>query len=625
MTDEMLSLSLRISSDSGRSAAAPFYHLIPKDLNKNLEWRREMALAGGARGAMRRALYVMCTRDPLFFINTFCWLFEPRGENAGPCPFNTYEFQDRVILEICQSLGKTDIGIEKSRDMGMSWVMLTVFFWRWMFRKTQSFLIVSRNEDLVDKTGDTDTLFWKLDQLYEYLPGWLKPQRNRTRLNFQNIDNGSVINGASTTGNIGRGGRRTALLLDEYGAFPTDYGYAALSATQAVTDCRVFLSTPQGGAGAYYDVMHDPDLDLYKIRLHWSEHPHKKVGLYTSNNGKLEILDKQYKFPAGYKFICDDKLRSPWYDRECRRCPVPQHIAQELDIDYLGSSYLFFDRDMIRMVIKRDARPPYRIGELQWESDEVNPRGFADEKHGRFRLWCHPDARGLIPGDRKYVLGCDPSFGSVDEKGRGASNSVMVLADRETGEKIGEFAGTGIKPHQLAEYAVAICKWATDADGVGALLIWEGNGPGLPFANEVKRLGYRHVYYRGDETAFSVQRRTNPGWWSTHDSKRILLSEYQRAIATGEFVNRSEVALEECEYYVVLPDGRIEHLKATTTIDPTGARANHGDRVIADAVTWYAIKNVQLQPEAEEQQVPPSSFLARRLEREQQEKEHALW
>ena len=56
------------------------------------------------------------------------------------------------------------------------------------------------------------------------------PEHRRNKLKLINMENGSKIEGESTTDNIGRGGRRTSLLVDEFAAFDGG-GYDVLSAT----------------------------------------------------------------------------------------------------------------------------------------------------------------------------------------------------------------------------------------------------------------------------------------------------------------------------------------------------------------------------------------------------------
>ena len=82
---------------------------------------------------------------------------------------------------------------------------------------------------------------------------------------------------------------------------------------------------------------------MIKIIMDWKKHPERSRGTYTSDKKELEILDKDYVFPAGYDFVLDGKIRSPYYDSACKRPgATPQSVAQELDRDYGGSDYQIF-------------------------------------------------------------------------------------------------------------------------------------------------------------------------------------------------------------------------------------------------------------------------------------------
>jgi hypothetical protein len=267
----------------------------------------------------RSSLRKMCSEDLLFYINAFCWTYDPRLENPM-VPFLTYEFQDETLLDLNDAVGKRDICIKKSRDMGASWMLCALFEWRWHFKHGQSFLLVSRNEDYVDKPGNSKSLFWKIDYLIRNQPGWLLPRYTRTALRLTNEENGSAIDGESTTGDVARGDRRTAIGMDEFAAFDVDAGYKALASTRDATKSRIFNSTPDGVGNAFYDVAHSDAVK--QVVLHWTKHPVKAQGLYIGGDGKP---------------------KSPWYDAECKRCIHPQEIAQELDIDFQGSDFQFFD------------------------------------------------------------------------------------------------------------------------------------------------------------------------------------------------------------------------------------------------------------------------------------------
>ena len=573
----------------------PFYDLVPKDFFANLKFRREMIKLGVSDSLAAEELWIMCSRDPLFYINTFVWTYDPRKTPAA-LPFITYDYQDEAFVEVFRAIGSYDLLTKKSRDMGASWIYIIAPEYLWHFRELQSFLFVSRVQDLVDKTEDPDSLFWKVDFIHKNLPRFLLPGINRTKLHVYNIDNGSTIDGSSTTGDVARGGRRTAILLDEFAS--VDEGHAVLSATRDATRCRLFNSTPKGVGNAFYDMT---QTDIRILRFHWSQHPEKKPGLYSSKDSKLEIIDTDYKFADDYPFILDGKLRSPWYDNECKRAAHPMEIAQELDIDFLGSNYQFFVPAVIEKLQKETVRPPYLKGEIEYDADTLEPLGFTDTEEGRLNLWVTIDAAGKLPAGIDAVLAVDIAAGT------GASNSVISIGNRKTSEKVAEFASPYITPHDLAKTAVALAKWFNDG-----LLIWDAGGHGRIFGNCVIDAGYRKIYYRQNEQSLSRKVSDVPGYFFTKDNKRTTIGEYREALDSGKFINRSYQALREClEYVYVRSSSSIEHSKCANTIDPTGARDNHGDRVIADALLYKGMKMFSV-VEEEEIQVPQNCFLARR-------------
>ena len=75
---------------------------------------------------------------------------------------------------------------------------------------------------------------------------------------------------------------------------------------------------------------------------------------------------KRVQFPDAYPFILDKKLRSPWYDNEYKRCASPSEVGQELDIDFLGSDYQFFDSGTIDKLILGYCRDPDLVGDLEF-------------------------------------------------------------------------------------------------------------------------------------------------------------------------------------------------------------------------------------------------------------------
>jgi hypothetical protein len=568
-----------------------------------------------------------CSRDPLFFINGFGYTDDPRAEPFTKLPFILYPFQEEAILDLIRSFNNNDILIEKSRDMGASWICLSALYWAWRFRKGLKLLMVSRTEDYVDKAGNPKALFWKFDYLQNNSPIWLQPKgfkksQHRRLLHAENPENGSVIDGESTTGDVARGDRRTVVLLDEFAA--VEQGHRVLASTRDATRCRIFNSTPKGTNTAFFSMR---ETNIKKLSLHWSVHPLKSVGLYTTGkDGELKILDEA-GYPEGYDPTLDGKLRSPWYDNECTRCASSQEVAQELDIDSLGSGYQFFNEESILETIRKYARPPMEVGDLDYDRKTAEPTTFRADSNGRLQLWCMLDKDGNPPRDQKYVVSCDISAGT------GASNSCAAIWNSTTNEKAGEYVNSHIRPEAFAKQAVALARWfrydplpdtpftelKTEARG-GAFLIWESNGPGRQFGSRVMELGYGNIYMRQRDEALSGKISDIPGWASTKDGKKELLGNYRAAIESGECVNRSKEALNETLEYVFGTDDSVNHARSTDKADPSGAKSNHGDRCMADALGWKGQKARLQKPKTETKEIPVGS-LAWRIAKRKLDKE----
>ncbi|MDO8303732.1 MAG: hypothetical protein Q7T18_10865, partial [Sedimentisphaerales bacterium] len=240
-------------------------------------------------------------------------------------------------------------------------------------------------------------------------------------------------------------------------------------------------------------------------------------------------------------------------------------------------------------------------------------QGFLEMAGGRLQLWIHPGADGKISEDIQCVLAVDTATGT------GSSNSVISVGNKKTGEKIAEFASAMIKPHELAKYAVPMAKYFNNA-----FMIWEANGPGRIFGDTVIELGYRNIYYRANDKSISRKVSDVPGWYSTRDTKLALLGDYRKALAGGDFLNRSYQALRECREYIFTQSGSVEHARSVNTIDPTGAKENHGDRCIADALLYKGMKSISM-AKSVVQDMPASCLMARRTEIERKRKEAEYW
>lgn len=212
---------------------------------------------------LQAVLMEKCRRDPVFWFNTFAYTFDPRKPNAQ-LPFNLYPFQEWFVRDIVDAIEQQeDIGVEKSRAMGASWMFMGIFLWAWIYRPGWDIHVGSRREAEVDTvTADPSTLFGKIRFMMQRLPSWMKPQPGDIELKkllLRNNRNGNVITGESSNRDFGRGPRKRAVFLDEFASWENaDYVYDGLAAT---TNCRIVNSTPCGESNKYARLMHNPEND----------------------------------------------------------------------------------------------------------------------------------------------------------------------------------------------------------------------------------------------------------------------------------------------------------------------------------------------------------------------------
>jgi hypothetical protein len=565
---------------------------IPKDLIGNLEYRKWILGRAAASKRVRDGLIDVCRHDLLFYINTFVWQRNPLKIGYEMGPFITYDFQDLAftygdsdtwgMLECIED--QRDLLIEKSREMGASCMICIVPDWIAKFHPHKQFLMISRSAEMVDSESP-NSLFWKIDLIQRYSPEWLGGEVHRRKM-YIGYSSGSDITGEASTGRAGVGGRATAAFIDEFSQIKEDYEVS--QRTTDTTRCRIFNSTHLGTDTAFFEMCDKADrLGVRKLVLHWTQHPDKVAGLYkvvmTHLKREVKILDPTYHYPSDFSFVTDGMpsggprpgVRSPWYDDQCGRKGSTRAVAMDLDINPQGSISQFFDPMLIRSLQDTYCCDPYWKGDIDYDPVSGQPVGLTEAPGGKLSLWVRPDIKGEIPAGL-YAMGADISGGT------GATNSCLSVIDVITGNKVAEFADPNITPDGFATLAVAVGRLFHNAR-----FAWESAGPGTLFGNRVVEMGYTNIFYRIDELKTVREFKADkPGWFPNQQSKRFLLEQYRMALQRRWICNRSKQALEECLKFKYNTQGKVEHDQEFGGDDPSGARENHGDRVIADALAW---------------------------------------
>jgi len=584
------------------------YKKVPSDPEENALWR-EKTLDYCSRDhpdaiELQKMIMERCRKDFWFWSMGFCFVHEPRilDDDAEDLdtkvPFIPWPHQIPVVDRILKVLGKRDLRIVKSRAQGASWILVLIFIWCWLFKRGFNGNLVSKDEVSVDRRDDMNSLMGKCDKLISWLPVWMVGVKNKQwRRNYSEhyltrMDGETAITGYACTGDVASGGRATAFALDEHAKHPRGPDREAMAATQPISRCRLFISTPKGKGGAYAEIIHDDTIEEPVLYLSWRDNPTQNRGLYRVVKGKPVAIDEEkygLLFPEyrnheqwiklkerlnerGYDLTSSD-TRSPWYDQEGLRPGAnPVLVAQEYDMAFGAEGSQYFAEQLINR-LKNSVRRPLR-GELH-----INPESltgtWSENPDGRFKLWCEVDIRGNPPMG-EYVVGCDVSSGIG---GSMTSNSAISVFNRRTGEKVASFASPSVIPYELAEVAIAICRWFVNYKGDPAFLIWEANGYGGEFTKRVERSTFKYYYRRKTKDSPLHSRHTDKaGYWTYKRS--YLLGPYREALLEGYFDNPEREAVEELREYQMGADGEPYHVGETNKDDPAGAKGAHGDRCL---------------------------------------------
>lgn len=324
----------------------PDYLPVWQERMRRLVAMREMPEAERvAHVASLRAYY---KDHPADFINDWGCTYDPRNAERGidtTMPFLLFPKQREYIDWLhARWNGREDGLVEKSRDMGISWLCVAFAAWMWVFHDGTAIGFGSRKEDYVDKLGDPDSLFWKARTFIELLPAEFKPagfdaQKHAPFMRIINPQSGSVIKGEAGD-NIGRGGRSSIYFKDESAFYERPAAIdAALSQT---TNCQIDVSTPNGEGNPFWKKRHGGRIKVFVFD--WRDDPRKDQA---------------------------------WYDKQvATRDPVT--IAQEIDRNYSASvTNAWIPGDIVTRAMARGPADVLAAGPLRVGLDVAR---FGDDK-----------------------------------------------------------------------------------------------------------------------------------------------------------------------------------------------------------------------------------------------------
>lgn len=311
----------------------------PPDYARVLAWRRQQlakfeddpALLASARAWYAGEDLVRAgIADPaayaercIAFICHWVDTFDPRLIGAGRSPripLVLFRRQAELVHFIYACMLADAPGlVEKSRDMGATWVVGAVTVKEWLFQPGFVAGWGSNKAEQVDVLGNPKSIFEKLRMLIRGLPAPLRPAVadgvDLKQHTCRNPDNGAVIDGEIGK-NIGRGGRSRLYVVDE--AAHLEHPEAVEASLSENTRCRIDVSSVSPPGTVFYRKRYagrvwSPGDPMARDRanvfiMDWSEHPDKSPEWYAA--------------------------RRSYYEAQ----GTPSVVAREIDRDYMGAA-----------------------------------------------------------------------------------------------------------------------------------------------------------------------------------------------------------------------------------------------------------------------------------------------
>lgn len=345
-----------------------------------LAYREHLHRVADEDHTKRAAIVQLAANDPAFFMCIFGVLHDPKGTTdlhlnergeieemrrpRGWYPWIPYPFQVRTLRWIDEVLavdddetGKGDGVVEKSRDMGATWMFCLRAAHHWLFADDTIIGFYSHKEALVD-SASPKSMFFKVRALLGLnrkvperchapetlfhnsrvrLPDYLYPagfesKQHDLKLNLKHPTKTNQIQGEATTSKSGIGDRTYYNVLDEAaknedllniwsGMGPvTDHRFANSSADRREGD-GMYILVEQAKQAQRNPSLEGPSL----LSLRWNDHPLRDEDWYRWMYGRFKASNDEAGFAREYEIDWNAGLGDWVYPiaRQVQPTPAP--------------------------------------------------------------------------------------------------------------------------------------------------------------------------------------------------------------------------------------------------------------------------------------------------------------
>ena len=185
------------------------------------------------------AEYVKCSEDPTYFMETYMKIVQL---DHGLVPFNMWDFQKDLVNLIHDN---RFVIAKFPRQTGKSTTVIGYILWYTLFQSNMSVAV------LANKLSTARELLSRLQLAYEHMPRWLQQGIKAWNKSNIELENGSKIIAAATSGPAIRGGSFNLIFLDEFAHVPKEIAEEFFSSvyptiSSGKTTKVLIVSTPKG-------------------------------------------------------------------------------------------------------------------------------------------------------------------------------------------------------------------------------------------------------------------------------------------------------------------------------------------------------------------------------------------
>lgn len=473
---------------------------------------------------------IRCRKDPKYFIHNYCYITHPV---RGKIKFEeAYEFQDDLLDIFAENRFSI---INKSRQMGISTIVIAYCAWLMLFFKYKEIVLLSIKSEV------TKELIERIQFLFDSLPPWLKPNKKAKGATFNKTsitlaETGSSIKATSTTTSVGRSFSASLLIMDE-AAFIRGIKtiWTSVYPILSTGGDAIVLSTPNGATDWFCDMF-----------------TKAKQGL-----NKFVAIELPYYLKPEFD--------EAWA-RETKANMTKRQFRQEHECAFLGSANNIIDVDIMKELHHPRLREPLR--KLQ---------------NGFMYIYEEP-----IEGER-YVIGSDVSRGD----GEDYSTFSIKRKDKESGKlySVATFKGL-VQNNIFAGYLFEAGVMYNDA-----LLCVENNSYGWSVLMELQNLGYSNIYYSAKGQEFNtfinpespayrkaLQHKETEmviGFTTSSKTRPVILDKFAIAAENDKLEFYDERLEKEIQGWI-WKDGRYDH-----------EDGNHDDLIFAEAIGSFVLNQLE--------------------------------